>query len=83
MTIDQKGTVEGLYDSSTYLCRISFHCFCKSNENQEGAGERTGPKVTYALIPIVPEFVESLVEKDGESEGASEDASDEDACEGE
>ena len=43
---------------------------------------RAGPKVTYALVPGVPEFVESLVETDGENEGASEDASDEDACQG-
>jgi len=56
----------------------------KSNKNQEGAREgRTGLKVTYPLIPGVPELVESLVEKDRETEGASEDASDEDACQGE
>jgi len=43
---------------------------------------RAGPKITYTLIPGIPEFVESLVETDGENEGASEDASDEDACQG-
>jgi hypothetical protein len=41
---------------------------------------RARPKVTYALIPVVPELVESLVETDGESEGAGKDAGDKDAC---
>ena len=73
--------MEGLYDSSTYLCRISFHCFCKRRGHQKGGRERrAGPKVTYTLIPGVPEFVESLVEADGESEGGSEDAGNEDTC---
>ena len=40
------------------------------------------PRATYTLIPVIPEFVEPLVETDGESEGASEDAGDEDACQG-
>ena len=44
--------------------------------------ERAGPKVTYALIPGVPESVESLVETNGEGEGADKDAGDKDACEG-
>ena len=55
----------------------------KGDENEKGARERrAGLKVTYALIPGIPEFFKSLVETDGESEGASEDASDEDACQG-
>ena len=53
--------------------------FLQKNEN--GARER-GPasKITYALIPVIPEFVEPLVETDGEEEGTGEDAGDEDAC---
>jgi hypothetical protein len=42
----------------------------------------TGPKVTYASVPVVPEFVEPLVKTNGESEGAGEDASHEYACRG-
>jgi hypothetical protein len=55
--------------------------FLKDEEMSEKcARERVaGPKVTYTLIPVVPEFVESLVEGNGESEGAGEDASNEDA----
>ena len=55
----------------------------KGEGNQKGGRERrAGPKVTYTLIPAVPEFVKSLVETDGESEGGSEDAGDEDTCQG-
>ena len=39
-------------------------------------------RVTYALIPGVPELFKSLVETDGENEGAGENTSDEDACQG-
>lgn len=35
---------------------------------------------TYTPIPVIPEFVESLVETNGESKCANEDAGDEDAC---
>ena len=53
----------------------------KGEDNQKGGRERrAGPKVTYTLIPVIPEFVEPLVETNGESEGASEDAGNEDAC---
>jgi len=53
----------------------------KGENDQKGARERrAGPRITYTLIPGVPEFVESLVETDGEGKGASEDASDKDAC---
>ena len=55
----------------------------KGEGNQRNARERqVRLKVTYALIPGIPEFVESLVETNGEQEGASEDAGDEDACQG-
>jgi len=62
---------------------MSFHCFCKRRAQSEGwARAKNEPKVTYTLIPGVPEFVESLVETDGESEGGSEDACDEDTWQG-
>ena len=53
----------------------------ETRKRQKMVRERVvGPKVTYTLIPAVPEFVESLVERNGESEGSGEDASHEDAC---
>ena len=58
---------------------MSFHCFYKIG-GKSGNVSEGGPKVTYALIPVIPEFVESLVETNGETEGAGEDAGDKDAC---
>ena len=53
----------------------------ETRKRQKRVRERVaGPKMTYTLIPIVPEFVEPLVERNGESEGSGEDASHEDAC---